>query len=53
MTTERMLELILWEIIFRRGYSLEGYDLDKIDKRYLELVDDFFKNYVIDKNSKE
>lgn len=48
-----MLELILWEIILRRGYSLEGYDLDKIEKRYSELVDDFFKNYVIDKNSKE
>ena len=53
MTVERMLELVLWELIFHKGYSLDGYDLDKVKKRRLELLDDFFKDYVIDKNSKE
>lgn len=53
MTLERMIELLLWNQIANNGYSLRGYDTDKINKRYEELVKEFFEPYVIDKNSKE
>lgn len=53
MTVERMLELIIWNQICVHKVSLKGYNIDKINKRYEELADDFLKPYVIDNDSKE
>lgn len=46
MVVERMLELLLWNQISDNGYSLAGCDIEKINKRYKELSDEFLSDYV-------
>lgn len=60
MTTERMLELILWQEIFYtfnndteyNDFLTKYYDIEKINKRYLELGKEFLKPYAIDNTEK-
>ena len=60
MIPERMLELILWQEVFYtfnndieyNDFLTKYYDIEKINKRYLELEKEFLKPYAIDNTEK-
>ena len=60
MIPERMLELILWQEIFYtfnndieyKEFLTKYYDIEKINKRYLELGKEFLNEYALNKTEK-